>query len=211
MDNLPPAANAYESSELGELFTALAKAQMEIETAKPETSNPYFKSKYADLASVVKASRKYLAKNGLCVVQRIVPNGNGIQYLCSRLCHSSGQWMESRMAIMPPKNDIQTIGSYITYLRRYTYAAIVGVVASEEDDDGNSAQGEAPLPPKTQPKINRTELKMLAEELGDDIEMLERLLTAYEIVKLGDLPSVKFSECMKRVRKVKQTQEGSAQ
>ena len=72
----PP--NPFESTELSELFTALSKAQLEMEVAKTDSVNPFFKSKYADLASVVKASRPHLAKNGLSIIQRVIPNGNGV-------------------------------------------------------------------------------------------------------------------------------------
>ena len=112
--------NPTESAELGKLFEALAKAQLEMDVASTDCKNTFFKSKYADLASVVKASRPFLAKNGLAVMQRIIPNENEKMYLLTRLCHASGQWMESRIPILPPKPDIQTLGSYITYLRRYT-------------------------------------------------------------------------------------------
>ena len=127
---------AMESEELNKLFEALAKAQMEMEVAKTDSTNPYFKSKYADLRSVVEASRPFLAKNGICVIQRTIPGNNGTSYLHTRLGHLSGQWMESLMPINPPKQDIQTLGSYMTYLRRYSYSSMVGVVAGDEDDDG---------------------------------------------------------------------------
>jgi hypothetical protein len=133
-----------ESMELNELFGALAKTQGELEVAKTTSKNPFFKSSYADLSQIVKASRPYLAKNGLAVIQRVLTNGGGQMYLFTRLCHSSGQWIESKMPINPPKNDIQSIGSYLTYLRRYNWAAIVGVTASEEDDDGEAAMERKP-------------------------------------------------------------------
>ena len=131
----------FESQSLDKLYAALAKAQLEMLPAKTGSSNPYFKSKYADLASIVKASRKALATNGLAVIQRIVRNGSAGMTLLTRLCHASGQWIESSMTVNPPKQDIQSLGSYLTYLRRYTYSSIVGVVSSEEDDDAEAAIG----------------------------------------------------------------------
>ena len=62
--------------------------------------------------------------------------------MLTRLCHSSGQWIESAIAVNPTNNNIQTLGSYLTYLRRYTYAALVGVVASDEDDDAEKVANE---------------------------------------------------------------------
>ena len=131
----------FESESLDKLYAALAKAQLEMLPAKTTSSNPFFKSKYADLASIVKASRRSLGTNGLAVIQRIVRNGSAGMTLLTRLCHSSGQWIESSMTVNPPKQDIQSLGSYLTYLRRYTYSSIVGVVACDDDDDGEAAIG----------------------------------------------------------------------
>ena len=149
----------YESNELDKLYEALAKAQIEIEVARNDSSNPYFKSKYADLTSIVKASRCHLAKNGLSIIQRILPK-NSEMYLHTRLCHSSGQWIESVMIINAHKvdsnkSDIQVIGSYITYLRRYNYAAIVGVVTGDDDDGEADAQQDR----KDKQKIRLTEIE----------------------------------------------------
>ena len=139
--NIPVEEDSSESQSLDKLYAALSKAQLEMLPAKTGSSNPFFKSKYADLASIVKASRKALGINGLAVIQRIIRSGSAGMTLMTRLCHASGQWIESSMTVNPPKQDIQSLGSYLTYLRRYTYSAIVGVVASEEDDDGEAAIG----------------------------------------------------------------------
>lgn len=202
--------NPYESDSLNELFGALAKAQLEMEIAKTDSSNPFFKSKYADLASVVKASRPFLAKNGLSVIQRVLPNGNGSLYLYTRLCHASGQWMESKMPIAPPKADIQTLGSYITYLRRYSYASTVGVVASEEDDDGEKGMEQARVQghaEKASPNISKAQLEVLSQELEGYEDVLESLLKGFELSKLSDLPAKRYSKCIERIRDIKRAKE----
>ena len=196
-----------ESAELGELFGALAKAQAAMETAGKDSANPFFKSRYADLSSIVKASRKALTSNGLCVVQT-VRQVDGSQYLVTRLGHSSGQWMESRMEINPPKNDVQTIGSYITYLRRYAYASICGVVAADEDDDAEGAmhsarvQGKAESAPKT---IERAQLEILSRELEGHTDLVEEVLHKMKLSKLADLPANQFTKVLERIRQIKET------
>ena len=125
----------HSTEKLGELFGALAKAQSVMLEAKTDSNNPFFKSKYADLSSIVRAARKPLGENGLSVTQ-FIHEKEGNQFLHTRLGHTSGQWIDSFIRIQPPKEDIQSLGSYMTYLRRYCYAAIVGVVAAGEDDDG---------------------------------------------------------------------------
>jgi hypothetical protein len=130
--------NPHRSEELKDLFCALAKAQAEMETADLSSENPFFKTRYADLAAIVKASRPALTKHGLAIIQQIITHDDGQTMLHTMLCHNSGQWVESRVRIVPPKNDVQSIGSYITYLRRYSIAAICGIVSSD-DDDGEAA------------------------------------------------------------------------
>jgi hypothetical protein len=130
----------YESDQLDQLYTSLCKAQSEMETANTDKNNPFFKSKYADLTSITKASRPYLTRNGLAIIQRIVSNGDDKMYLLTRLCHMSGQWIESKMPITPQDSKIQSIGSYITYVRRYALSAIIGIAVDDaNDDDGEKA------------------------------------------------------------------------
>lgn len=199
----------FESDELGQLFAALAKAQADMEMAKPDSANPFFKSRYADLGSVVKASRPCLSKNGLSVIHRILPNGNGNQYLYSRLCHASGEWIESKALVNPPKEDMQSFGSYLTYLRRYTYCALTGVVSSDEDDDGERvAQSQRRQEPAGGgDRITRTEATLLSDELEGNEALLESLLKNKGISKLSDLPKSEFQKTLGRIRKVKESME----
>jgi NAD-specific glutamate dehydrogenase len=118
---------------------ALAKAQGDIESAQKDSANPFFKSKYADLASVWDACRAPLAKNGLAVIQFPRADGNVVT-VETRLVHSSGQWIEGELTAVAKDDGPQSIGSIVTYLRRYSLQSIVGV--APEDDDGNAAQGQ---------------------------------------------------------------------
>lgn len=124
------------SEQLNEIATALAKAQGEMPTASKDSDNPFFKSKYADLASVQKAYRPYLSKHGIADTQ-IVNTENEKTFLTTMLIHSSGQWIKSVIELNPTKKDAQGYGSVITYMRRYCASAITGV--AQEDDDGNAA------------------------------------------------------------------------
>jgi len=199
----------YESDELNKLFEALSKAQLEMEIAKTDSANPFFKSKYADLASVVKASRPFLAKNGLAVTQFTRELSSG-QILNTRLCHSSGQWLESQMNVKPLKSDPQTLGSTLTYLKRYMYASIVGVVASDEDDDGEGAM--QPVRAQTSPApasqtISKAQLQVLSQELEGYEEILESILTGFKLSKLSDLLSKHYTQCITRIREIKRAKE----
>jgi len=133
------------SSELSELFAALAKAQGAIEGASKDKANPFFKSKYADLASCWAACRIPLAENGLSVQQHATAEGPCVT-VTTILGHASGQWMSSELTMTAKEDTPQGIGSCLTYARRYALSAIVGI--APEDDDGNAAT----MPTKAAPK-----------------------------------------------------------
>lgn len=129
-----------ETSEfINEISAALAKAQGQIENAIKDSSNPFFKSKYADLTSVWAACRKQLSENGLSVIQSPEESSHGISVV-TMLCHSSGQWIRSKYSMPCDSSKLtpQVIGSAITYARRYALSAMVGI-APHDDDDGNEA------------------------------------------------------------------------
>ena len=188
------------SPTLGALAAALAKAQAVIEGAKEEAVNPYFKSKYADLASVWSACKKPLTANGLSVIQT-VENGGETAYLVTMLLHISGEWIRSFMPIYMTKKDPQSFGSAITYCRRYALAAIVGVCPA--DDDGEAAQGrdaakkEAPAAPKTISKMQIDEIETLLRYRED---VREKLLDWASIDFIKDLPIDRYTKAIENVR-----------
>lgn len=126
-----------KSESIAELSKALSKTQSEIKGAVMDSSNPFFKSKYADLTSVWEACRKPLTDNGLAIIQTgIIDNPERVA-IETTLIHSSGEWISGIMSAKPVKDDPQAIGSCVTYLRRYSLSALVGICP--EDDDGNAA------------------------------------------------------------------------
>lgn len=144
-----------QSQEVKDLFAALAKAQGEIKGAVKDADNPFFKSKYADLASVWDACREPLSKNGLSVIQttEFIPE-LGI-CVATTLGHLSGQWVRGLLPIMAAKTDPQGIGSAISYARRYALAAIVGVFQVDDDAETAMNRGSAQKPPATQARVGQ--------------------------------------------------------
>ena len=126
------------SESINELATALAKAQGEITGALKDSANPFFKSKYSDLASCWDACRTPLSKNGLSVVQPAEADDTGVT-VTTRLIHASGQWMQSSLRLIPKDHSPQAVGSTITYGRRYGLTAMIGI--AQIDDDGNAGSG----------------------------------------------------------------------
>jgi len=210
------------SKDLKELFTALAKAQGEFNTAGLTSINPYYKSKYADLKEIVAAARPALAKYGLAFAQPVIPNEDGQNILHTLLTHSSGQWMESRMRIIPPKTDVQSLGSYITYLRRYSLSSLVGIVAADDDDDGEIAVHDSrnnfnkgiSLNHKYNPKeqssetITKEQIEEIRYELKSHTDLAEEIMDKMKIQSLSDMPKNKFLPSIRRIREIVQMRDG---
>jgi hypothetical protein len=119
-----------------ELFASLAIAQGEVENASKSSSNPHFRSKYADLAEVLNTVRPVFAKHGLSIAQSTSFNGSLVS-VSTLIAHASGGLIVSEASCVPGKTDAQGIGAATTYLRRYSLAAMAGI--AQEDDDGNAA------------------------------------------------------------------------
>lgn len=164
-----------QSENINELATALSKAQSIMEAALKDATNPFFKSKYANLESVWSAARPALCANGLCIIQTTEEMGDKT-VLVTMLAHSSGQWIKSRLPLNPSKNDAQGMGSAMSYARRYSLSAMVGVVA--EDDDGESAVGRGSSSHQTKkPNAHQEqeyipEPKKLSKEQLNDLQKL---------------------------------------
>lgn len=149
-----------------ELATAMAKAQAEIKAALKDSKNPHFKSSYADLTSVWDACRTALTKNGLSVVQ--IPNFQGDEvWLETMLLHASGESISGRYPLRPQQQTPQGYGSALTYARRYSLAAMVGVVA-DEDDDGNAASQRGNYEPPARPAPKVEDKTAAAKSYVDD-------------------------------------------
>lgn len=128
-----------KSDSIKALAMALCKAQAEMTGAKKSSSNPFFKSSYADLKEVIEAVKLPFSNHGLSYVQfPIEDNGRiGIETI---LMHESGEFLSNSFTVQLTKQDAQGAGSAITYCRRYGLQAVAGIPS--EDDDGNSASPE---------------------------------------------------------------------
>ena len=164
------------SEQINEIATALSAAQAEIEGAAKDADNPFFRSKYADLASVWGACRAPLTKHGLAVVQspEVATSGQPEVYtwtsksgeeragiraitevsVVTKLTHASGQWIEGRVSVLIPDASPQPVGSAITYLRRYALQSLVGV-APEDDDAEGATTSKGTVLSVTAPRVDK--------------------------------------------------------
>jgi hypothetical protein len=147
-----------KSESISKLSVALVKAHADMGVVLKGASNPFFKSKYADLASVVEAVKPALLKQEIVVVQGLQDAEGGVA-IETMLLHSSGEWISSTLRLPAAKEDAQGYGSACTYGRRYGLMAICGVPA--DDDDGNAATATAPVKEKG---------KSVAREVWDEMD-----------------------------------------
>lgn len=171
--------------ERGPFAKAFVAAQKATEAVKKASTNPAFKSKYADLAGVVEAVVPALNDNGIAVLQSPAFDGECVA-LTTTLLHESGSSVSSTLRMRPTKLDPQGIGSAVTYARRYALLAMSG--AAPEDDDGNAASGpntrqqaptHQPAPPPPQ--------KTLSERADDYEARLGKAKSVTELNRVIDL------------------------
>ena len=131
------------SETIGKLAGALAKAQSQMTMVEGKSTNPFFNSKYASLATVLEVAMPALNANEIALVQgnRWDTSNNGF-YITSMLMHSSGEWIKSEIRMPIAKKDAHGVGAATTYGRRYLLSSMVGV--AQADDDGNGAIHKAP-------------------------------------------------------------------
>ena len=136
------------SDTIRAIAPAFAKAQSSVANTVKTATNPHFKNKYVPLDDLIPVVKSALLAEGIAFLQGAEQSEGDVLHLTTRLIHTSGEWIESTLSMKPSKADPQGIGSCITYARRYSLAAMVGVV-SDEDDDANAAS--APAKPKATP------------------------------------------------------------
>ena len=147
------------SENLDELAKALAKFHGEVGKVRKSAKNPFFSSRYATLSTILETIADPLTTNGLSIIQ--TPHGE--YQLTTMLIHESGQWLRDTYTMTPSRAVVvkgepteitpQTVGSAITYQRRYAIGAILSLNI-DEDDDGNSASRPATVaPPKSDVKF----------------------------------------------------------
>lgn len=175
-----------QTSEMtNELAAALSKAQGQFGnvpknrevTVKTKTGGSY-KFKYATLDAIGDAIRKPLAENGLSYIQAVTTTERGMA-IDTRLMHASGQWLQTITPMKVENDGNQAIGSAITYGRRYALSALLGIV-SEEDDDGNAADGnqieeskykghQSPAPEQPERKLTKPQARPEYDKLLTEI------------------------------------------
>ena len=131
---------------------ALVAALGQLTNPPKTANNPFFKSKYAPLDGTLDLIRGVLAKNGLAMTQATETGEDGHPAVITRITHESGEWLESGGLVMKPvKEDPQGFGSALTYARRYSLQAMLGITGEADDDANASSATGKPTPAKPTP------------------------------------------------------------
>ena len=142
------------------IYKAFVKFQSEFKGMKPDSSNPFFKSTYISLDGILETVRPILAKNGLAVIQEATGDGDYI-FVKTKLIHESGEMIETEVLKMKPqKNDPQSMGSCITYSKRYQLAALLGICECIDDDANIATYG------NSSPEQSKSNGKLSAKQVG---------------------------------------------
>lgn len=176
--------HSFMSAEINEISAALSAFQGSLEQPKLEKEVKVktktglgYSFKYADLSACCRAAAPGLKENGLAVAQ-IISEGK----LITILSHKSGQWMKSELFLPNQTTDYQAYGSAITYLKRYSYCAILGIVA-DTDDDANYACGNQAEMKDRRPQ-STGQLAFTGEQLAQALAEVEAVTTEQDFAAL---------------------------
>jgi len=200
------------------LATALCAFQAEVGNIPKDSTNPFYKSKYASLESVITTIKPILAKHGLSFSQ--LPDGAGLKTI---LFHTSGETLEATMTLVVKEQTPQSQGSSLTYARRYALSAMLGL-ATDEDDDANEAtkptqKVEAPkptakpVPPKSVTdltKQRKTRVKELVDgrvlvplETKQEYEDFVKQETTLDLIDSNLVAIIERLEALERIEGIK--------
>lgn len=167
------------------LIQAIAEFQKSAPIILKSATNPFFKSKYADLPAVWHTIKDLMSANGLAVVNlNVIIEGQ--EYLETRIYHTGGEYLSSVSRLAPVKSDPQSVGSAITYMRRYALMSLLGLVA-DDDDDANQASGKTKVekPVEKQPVKLEGDALLIADAMNSATS--EKMLTQIGTVRKGDI------------------------
>lgn len=199
-------AHPFQSESVGAIFTALAKAQAEIQNPSKNATNPHFKSKYSTLDEGLNVVREALSAVGICVFQRtyIV---DSIVILETVLGHTSGEWLSSNYPVIAMPYKPQDGLSSLTYARRGALFAAVGIAG--EDDDGNAANKAGAIAKPQQGAVTEEESSKILSQMLDGLKECNTAdaLTIWSAANKNIKNKLVLSDQATIVREYKLTQE----
>ncbi|MCJ1765863.1 ERF family protein [Mammaliicoccus sciuri] len=180
-----------KSESIVEISKAMAKFQAEVKQPFKDANNPFFKSKYVPLESVVESITSIAPKHGISFVQWASNDDAGRVGVSTMIMHTSGEYIEFDPVYMnADKNTAQGAGALISYLKRYSLSAVFGIT-SDQDDDGNHASGNTNKPKqqpnpkseqKQQPKAKPEQIGHLKTKIKEALQVGKKGTTERDIM-----------------------------
>lgn len=180
-----------QSESINKLAMALVKAQAEMGGAVKDAKNPFFKSNYADLTSVIKTIKEPFANNGLAYVQFPV-HGEQSAGIVTRLMHESGEWLEQEYLMPLTKMDSQAFGSILTYARRYALVAMAGIPTVDDDAEGAMMRVD---------KVDQATQDKIVELIKTTESDLPKFLRAFQVSAIDKLTSAQADKAIALLEK----------
>ena len=212
-----PIDDKYESSKTEEINSSMAQASLEYPEIKINRQNPYLAAGYSDLHEIMKKIRPVLGKHNLHLTQ-IKKQIDGRTILITRIWHSSGQWIESRVFITPSKNTIDSYGSYRNSMKRFEVMDILGLTVSGDpyDDDGEADMEDErevvemgsklktlySAKKESYETITAAQYEELMFELDDHQDLVAEMLDKLNVSTLREIPKSRFKPTIDRVRRI---------
>lgn len=210
-------ADVYESYCTAALYGALSLAQGQYPVIGMNRKDSYWNNEYADLDTILHAVRPMLSENKLAVVQQLKMNDQGMTILHTKLTHGSGEWIESRTRIVPPRDDAETYTSLLNHQKRNAVMALLGItlVNDKYDDNGDFAlrenrkyieKGTAITykeKDEANERITKEQLEELEYELSAYPDLAEQLFKTRRIESLADLPKSQYMATVIKIREIK--------
>ena len=184
------------------IAAALVKAQQAFGPALKTSSNPHFKSKYADLSAVVEAVIDGLNSNGIFLLQSTHECENGV-IVETQFIHESGETISAgRLHVPASKHDAQGYGSALTYARRYSLMSACGV--APEDDDGNAAAKAPPPQKRNGPEmLTLDEVANIQAMCGEIGKPVSDITQAFKVSALNFIPRNHYSKIIERLEEIR--------
>ena len=179
------------SESIAALAAALCKAQSQMGGAVKSADNPFFKSKYADLSSVVQAIKEPFADNGLAYVQFPISTQSAIGVV-TRLMHESGEYMEQEYYLPLQKLDAQSAMGLITYARRGSLMAVAGIPAQDLDGEDAVLRGKPKM-------ITGVQVESLYDALEESDSDIEKFLKAFKKTTLDEFTEPEYIRALQMI------------
>ncbi len=178
-----------QSENINEISAALSKAQIKMKVPAKDKVNPHFRNRYCSLGSVISSCKDALNECGISMTQPLV-DIDGKTYVVTTLSHSSGQWMRSYLSLRAAENaNSQQMGSALTYARRYSLCAMVGI-DGDEDDDGEAA-AQAP----SQKWISKEKFDTMMSIISHDPQLVMNLKKLCKVDELQNITDKQYDAC----------------